>query len=113
MGIVKEKIDSAGVSLAGAETPLPGLTLPSEQLSDLKRRLARVEGQVRGISKMLDDARPCKDIVTQFAAVSKALEQIGFRLVASQLSYCIENPEEALRDGHSLEQVEKLFLKLR
>ena len=79
----------------------------------MKRRLARVEGQVRGISKMIDDSRQCKDIVTQISAVSKALEQIGFRLVASQISYCLENPEEALRGGCTLGDVEKLFLKLR
>lgn len=83
-----------------------------DQLMDLKRRLARVEGQVRGISKMLDESRKCKDVVTQISAVSKALDQIGFRLIASQITYCLESPEEALEQGNSLEEVEKLFLKI-
>ncbi len=93
--------------------PVSSISLREDQRHDLKRRLARVEGQVRGISKMIDDSRQCKDIVTQISAVSKALEQIGFRLVASQISYCLENPEEALRGGCTLGDVEKLFLKLR
>lgn len=87
--------------------------LREDQLLDLKRRLARVEGQVRGISKMLDESRHCKDVVTQISAVSKALEQIGFRLIASQITYCLENPEDALKDGKSIEEIERLFLKLK
>lgn len=83
-----------------------------DQLLDLKRRLARVEGQVRGISKMLDESRKCKDIVTQISAVSKALDQIGFRLIASQMTHCLGSPQEALEEGNSLEEVEKLFLKI-
>lgn len=100
--------------LVGNEYVGDGVTaMNAEQLQDLKRRLARVEGQIRGISKMLDESRRCKDVVTQISAVSKALEQIGFRVVASQLTYCLENPGRAKEEGHSVSDVEKLFLKLR
>ena len=95
------------------EPELDSKGLREDQLLDLKRRLARVEGQVRGISKMLEDSRHCKDVVTQISAVSRALEQIGFRLIASQITYCLENPEAALKDGKSIEEIEKLFLKLK
>ena len=95
------------------EAELASQGLREDQLLDLKRRLARVEGQVRGISKMLDESRHCKDVVTQISAVSRALEQIGFRLIASQITYCLENPEDALKDGKSIEEIEKLFLKLK
>ncbi len=108
MGIMQEENDL--IEVEGVVSPIK---LQEDQRQDLKRRLARVEGQIRGISKMIDDARQCKDIVTQISAVSKALEQIGFRLVASQISYCLENPEEALKGGCTLADVEKLFLKLR
>lgn len=88
-------------------------TLSQQQLTDFKHRLARIEGQVRGISRMLDESRHCKDVVTQISAVSKALEQIGFRLIASQITYCLDNPEQAMEDGRSIEEIEKLFLQLK
>ena len=108
MGIFGEDSD-----LLELDSAVSSINLGEDKRQDLKRRLARVEGQIRGISKMIDDSRQCKDIVTQISAVSKALEQIGFRLVASQISYCLENPEEARRGGCTLADVEKLFLKLR
>lgn len=80
--------------------------------SDLHTRLRRIEGQVRGIQNMLDEQRECRDIVTQIAAVTKAMEQVGFRMLASGLTNCLQNPDEAAASGYSLEDVEKMFLKL-
>ncbi|MEZ5260268.1 MAG: metal-sensitive transcriptional regulator [Acidimicrobiales bacterium] len=57
--------------------------LPSEILDDLQKRLRRAEGQIRGIQGMLEDKRDCRDIVTQLSAVISALEQTGFKLVAT------------------------------
>ncbi len=51
-------------------------------------------------------------IVTQLSAATKALEQAGFRLIASGLTYCLENPEGATADGYPLEAVERMFMKL-
>ncbi|MEY3745203.1 MAG: hypothetical protein RLZ48_881, partial [Actinomycetota bacterium] len=53
---------------------------------DLHKRLRRVEGQIRGIQAMLEEDRECRDIVTQIAAATKALEQVGFRMLASGLT---------------------------
>jgi DNA-binding FrmR family transcriptional regulator len=50
--------------------------------------------------------------VTQIAAASKALEQVGFRLLASGLTSCLKDPEKAAADGYPVAEVEKLFLKL-
>jgi DNA-binding FrmR family transcriptional regulator len=80
--------------------------------AELQRRLARIEGQVRGIQNMLADDRECRDVVTQIAAAAKALEQVGFRLLASGLTQCIQDPEQAESDGYPVAEVEKLFLKL-
>jgi DNA-binding FrmR family transcriptional regulator len=79
---------------------------------ELQRRLSRVEGQVRGIQNMLTEDRECRDVVTQIAAASKALEQVGFRLLASGLTSCLKDPEKAAADGYPVAEVEKLFLKL-
>lgn len=79
---------------------------------DLRKRLRRIEGQVRGIQAMLGEERECRDIVTQIAAATRALEQVGFRMLASGLTSCLQDPVRAARDGYPIEEVEKMFLKL-
>ena len=88
------------------------MELPDETVADLLRRLRRVEGQVRGIQTMLTEQRECADVVTQIAAASKALEQVGFKLVASGLTYCLANPEQAAESGYDLDRVEKMFMRI-
>ena len=88
------------------------MEFPEETIADLLRRLRRVEGQVRGIQTMLTERRECADQVTQIAAASKALEQVGFKLVASGLTYCLAHPAEAAEAGYDLERVEKMFMKI-
>ncbi len=55
----------------------------------LTKRLHRIEGQVRGIEKMIDEDRYCIDILTQIAAVSTALEQVGARLLEDHVNHCV------------------------
>ena len=88
------------------------MELPTETIEDLLRRLRRVEGQVRGIQAMLTERRECADVVTQIAAASKALDQVGFKLVASGLTYCVSHPDEAAESGYDLDRVEKMFMKI-
>ena len=88
------------------------MQIPDEVISDLRTRLRRVVGQVRGIEAMLAEGRECREVVTQLSAANKALEQVGFRLVASGLVYCLEHPEEASEAGYSLDEVQRLFTKL-
>lgn len=88
------------------------MELPADVVDDLVRRLRKVEGQVRGIQGMLTDGRECRDVVTQIAAATKALEQVGFKLLASGLTSCLQDPEQAAADGYPIEEVERLFLKL-
>ncbi len=88
------------------------MEIPENTVADLTRRLRRVEGQIRGIQQMLAEARDCRDIVTQMSAASKALDQAGFLLVASGLTWCIANPDESAAEGYALEDVQKLFMKL-
>jgi DNA-binding FrmR family transcriptional regulator len=96
---------------------MPGTLDASDHLArhvkaDLQRRLARIEGQIRGIQSMLSDDRERRDVVTQIAAASKALEQVGFRLLASGLTWCLQDPDGADADGYPVAEVEKLFLEL-
>lgn len=88
------------------------MEIPDEIIDDLRKRLRRVEGQVRGIEAMLADGRDCREVVTQLSAATRAMEQVGFRLVASGLTYCIEHPEDAQASGYNLDEVQKLFTKI-
>ncbi|CAN0452984.1 unnamed protein product, partial [Phaeothamnion confervicola] len=86
--------------------------LPDETIDDLMKRLRRAEGQVRGVQQMLSEGRDCRDIVTQLTAVTKALEQTGFMLVAAGLTWCLSDPERAAAEGYALSDVQKMFMKL-
>ena len=88
------------------------MQIPEETSDDLIKRLRRIEGQMRGIQAMLAEQRDCADVLTQIAAANKALEQVGFKLVASGLTYCVSNPEEAAEQGYDLERVEKMVMKI-
>ncbi|HTO01528.1 MAG TPA: metal-sensitive transcriptional regulator [Microthrixaceae bacterium] len=94
------------------DTSSPGMELPEETMADLHRRLRRIEGQVRGLQQMLADGRDCRDVVTQIAAANKALEQVGFVMVAAGLTWCLEDPERSTEAGYELADVQKMFLKL-
>ncbi len=88
------------------------MELPDGVVKDLRERLRRAEGQIHGVEMMLSEGRECRDIVMQLSAATKAIEQVGFRLIASGLTYCVQHPEEAEKSGYSLEEVRRLFTKL-
>lgn len=88
------------------------MQLPDEVIDDVRKRLRRIAGQVQGVERMLEDGRECRDVVAQISAATKALEQAGFKLVAAGLTYCLDHPEEAAKDGYPLEAVEKMFMRL-
>lgn len=61
----------------------------SDDKKALLARLRRIEGQVRGIQRMIDDDTYCIDILTQVAAVSKALQGVGLKLLDEHLQHCV------------------------
>jgi DNA-binding FrmR family transcriptional regulator len=85
--------------------------LPAPVVEDVRKRLRRAAGQVQAVERMLEEGRECRDVVTQLSAATKALEQAGFKLIASGLTYCLEHPEEAEADGYSIDTVERMFMK--
>ncbi|MFA1702534.1 metal-sensitive transcriptional regulator [Mycobacterium intracellulare] len=77
-------------------------------------RLRRAQGQLGGVISMIEQGRSCKDVVTQLAAVSRALDRAGFKIIASGLRDCIM-PAGNQADGAaplSMDELEKLFLSL-
>lgn len=85
------------------------MRFPEEVTGDARNRLSRIEGQVRGLQRMLDEGKDCKDVVTQLSAVQAALDRVGFRLMSAGLRHCLNDPEGA---GMDAAEMERLFLKL-
>ncbi len=59
----------------------------------IQKRLKRVEGQVRGIEKMVEDDKYCIDILTQLSAAQAALDKVGLELLREHTKHCLTNPE--------------------
>lgn len=80
--------------------------------AEVLHRLRRAQGQLAGVIAMIEQGRECRDVVIQLAAVSKALDRAGFKIVANGLRECAGNDQSA--DGACLTEaeLEKLFLAL-
>lgn len=74
-------------------------------------RLRRAEGQLRGVIGMLEEGRDCDAVITQLAAVSRALDRAGFKLIASGLKQCLKPSAGSGSDAEE-ERLERLFLSL-
>ncbi|WAX56056.1 metal-sensitive transcriptional regulator [Jatrophihabitans cynanchi] len=74
------------------------------------KRLRRAQGQIGGVLKMIDDGRDCEEIVTQVAAVSRALDRAGFAIVATGLKQCLIDSGGV--DSVDSDKMQKLFLSL-
>ena len=77
----------------------------TEEKDALLKRLARIEGQVRGISGMVEDDRYCVDILTQIGAVQAALDKVSLGLMDGHVRHCVLGSEGTVRD----ERVEELI----
>jgi DNA-binding FrmR family transcriptional regulator len=69
------------------------------------KRLSRIEGQVRGLSKMVDEDRYCIDIVTQISAVRAALRRVEEEVLRDHVAHCVEH---AISSGNKADQREKI-----
>jgi DNA-binding FrmR family transcriptional regulator len=78
---------------------------------DVAKRLRRIQGQLSGILKMLEEGRECEEVATQVAAAAKALNRTGFKVVSAGMQQCFA----AEADGDTSdakERLERLFLAL-
>jgi DNA-binding FrmR family transcriptional regulator len=85
----------------------------------LVKRLHRIEGQVRGIERMVDEDRYCIDILTQISAVSTALDSLAFRILDSHVNHCVagalssgDKADAEVKTQELLEAVQR-FAKMR
>ena len=81
-------------------------------ITDVLNRLRRAQGQLAGVISMIEAGRECKDVVTQLAAVSKALDRAGFKIVATGLRECVIGAGADGKAPLTEAELEKLFLSL-
>jgi DNA-binding FrmR family transcriptional regulator len=78
---------------------MPGYTHDKDVI---QRRLRRIEGQVRGLQRMVDEDKYCIDVLDQVAAVTKALQAVAIELLDDHLSHCVA--EAAIVGGHTADE---------
>jgi DNA-binding FrmR family transcriptional regulator len=81
-----------------------------ESMTAVINRLRRAQGQIGGVLRMIEEGRDCQDIVTQLAAVSRAVDRAGFAVIAAGLKQCLVESDGA--DTLDTRTMEKLFLSL-
>ena len=88
----------------------PGYIADKDALS---ARLKRIEGQVRGIERMVEDERYCIDILTQISAIQAALDKVGLRLLEQHAAHCVIGPDDpgvrAEKTGEMMAAVARLM----
>ncbi|MEU5658829.1 metal-sensitive transcriptional regulator [Streptomyces sp. NPDC047737] len=89
------------------------LEMAADELKSVLNRLRRAQGQIAGIIKMIEEGRDCEEVITQLAAVSRALDRAGFAIIATGLQHCMaEGGQEAGDRDQMRARLEKLFLSL-
>lgn len=78
-------------------------------VTDIQKRLRRIEGQVRGISKMVEDDKPCEDILIQIGAVKSALHKTGQIILEGHMHHCVL---DGLQHGQEDETIDRLISAL-
>lgn len=85
----------------------------------LVKRLHRIEGQVRGIERMVEDERYCIDVLTQIGAVTTALESVAFKILDDHVSHCVSgalssgDPDVAAEKSKELLEAVQRFARTR
>jgi len=82
--------------------------IPQEDLDSVRKRLARAQGQLGGIIKMLEEGRECTDVLTQMAAANSAINRAAFSLIASGIANCSDDAQGEVDRA----KLEKAFLSL-
>lgn len=82
--------------------PVPGY---SDHKDDVQARLSRIEGQVRGIQRMVEEDRYCIDILTQVNAIKAAIDKVALSLLEDHMQHCVADAMKAGRGDEKLEEL--------
>lgn len=84
----------------------------SDEKKMLQNRLKRIEGQVRGIQKMVEEDRYCADILIQLTAISSALKQVGVTILEKHTHHCVADAINSGEGGEAIEELMKIVNQL-
>ena len=79
--------------------------------TDVVHRLCRVEGQVRGIRRMVEQGAPCVDVLTQIAAARAALDAAGLAVLDGRLRHCLDGDDAGRTDARELVAAVERFVR--
>jgi len=82
----------------------------TEEKLDLLARMKKIEGQARGIQKMIEEGRYCIDIVQQLTALSSAVDEVSLRILESHIEGCVTS---AIRQEHGQQHIKELMATIR
>lgn len=86
------------------------MELEPDAVTPVINRIRRAQGQLAAVARMLEEGRDCEDVVTQLAAVSRALDRAGFALITNSLEQCLTGGQAT--DSVDVKKLERLFLSL-
>ncbi len=85
----------------------------TESKEALLKRLRRIEGQVRGVEKMVEEDRYCIDVVTQITAIQAALDKVGLGLLTDHAEHCVVGAEPERREERTAELMDAVRRMMR
>ncbi len=85
------------------------LTKPQD---DVLLRLRKIEGQIRGLHKMIEEGKNCTEVVHQLSAARKALDKVGFIILTHRMQECMQEKGSSRDSEKAMEEAMELFLKL-
>lgn len=83
-----------------------------DAIAAVLNRLRRAQGQLAGVISMIEQGRDCRDVVTQLAAVSRALDRAGFKIIATGMRDCLAGETQDGAQPMTEAELEKLFMAL-
>lgn len=86
------------------------MQLEPTEMGPVLNRLKRAQGQLAAVTRMIEEGRDCADVVTQLAAVNRALDRAGFAIISTGLKQCLAEPGGA--ESLDTQRMEKLFMSL-
>jgi DNA-binding FrmR family transcriptional regulator len=82
----------------------------NDDVDRVLNRLRRIEGQVRGLQRMIEEGNSCESVLTQLSAVKSALDRVGIHLISHRMRECLESGAGS-SDEDAMEQAFEVFLK--
>ena len=88
------------------------MDLQPDEMKAIITRMKRANGHLASVIRMMEEGADCESVLTQLAAVNKAISRSGYAIVATGLQHCLADGDDESADGMSVAKMEKLFLAL-